>query len=160
MCWGCYSICLANFHQILIGQSSNGKYSIKQTIGGLRSRRPHCNYTTQNKAKAKADMLSMGNVKGFWLLEFLKIVGLYHAGITRTLRGVKDRKSYVIAPINIDFEDSESVVSEFKKSMQIARPAITSDIIAVISYVRAMLYYANERESLFLQLFKQRPRNV
>jgi hypothetical protein len=111
--------------------------------------------------QAKADALSMRNVRNFWLLEFLKAVGLYHAGITRTLRGVKDRKSYVIAPKEIDYAESGGVLQNFKTLTQVGRPSITSDIMAAVNYVRAMLQYAAERQSFSLKLFNaKKPRNL
>ena len=39
---------------------------------------------------------------GIWLLEWLKAVGFYHAALTKQMRGAKDRKTYVLAPAEID----------------------------------------------------------
>ncbi len=115
----------------------------------------------QNRGKANA--LGMGNVKGFWLLEWLKAVGFFHAALTQTLRGVKDRKTYVLAPVQLDFDESNSVLDHFRAMMQFSKPAITSDILASIYYTRALLLHADERRD-FLQMLLDvgdgRPRNV
>src|SRR5690606_15254267 len=34
--------------------------------------------------RTKADAVSIGNMKGFWLVEFLKMVGFYHDAVTKT----------------------------------------------------------------------------
>jgi hypothetical protein len=108
--------------------------------------------------RAKADKLSMGNVKGFWLLEWLKAVGFYHAALTKQLRGVKDRKTYVLAAAEIDLEESDKIMRAFRGRMARAETAIRSDVLASIRYTQAMLDFTSQREgaSLKARLFKQR----
>jgi len=113
--------------------------------------------------RAKADKLSMGNVNGFWLVEWLKAVGFYHAALTKQLRGVKDRKSYVLAPAEIDLEESDKIMHAFQGRMARAETAIRSDVLASIRYTQAMLEFTRQREgaSLKARLFKrQRPSRV
>lgn len=45
--------------------------------------------------RPQPDGVGPGNLDNFWLLEWLKAVGLYEIGFTRTLQGVGDRKTYV-----------------------------------------------------------------
>jgi len=113
--------------------------------------------------RAKADKLSMGNVKGFWLLEWLKAVGFYHAALTKQLRGVKDRKTYVLAPSEIDLEVSGKVMHAFRGRMARTETAIRSDVLASLRYTQALLEFTRQREgaSLKARLFKhQRPSRV
>ena len=108
--------------------------------------------------RAKADKLSMGNVNGFWLVEWLKAVGFYHAALTKQLRGVKDRKTYVLAAAEIDLEESDKIMHAFRGRMARAETAIRSDVLASIRYTQAMLDFTSQREgaSLKARLFKQR----
>lgn len=108
----------------------------------------------------KADKLHKAgkNLKGFWLLEWLKALGFYHAALTKQLRGVKDRKSYVLAPLEIALADSDRIMKSFRGRMLAAEAAIRSDVLAAIRYTEALLKYTQERQgaSLKARLFKQR----
>jgi hypothetical protein len=108
--------------------------------------------------RTKADKLSMGNVSGFWLVEWLKAVGFYHAALTKQLRGVKDRKTYVLAPSEIDLGESDKIMRAFQGRMARAETAIRSDVLASIRYTQAMLDFTRQREgtSLKTRLFKRR----
>jgi hypothetical protein len=108
--------------------------------------------------RAKADKLSMGNVNGFWLVEWLKAVGFYHAALTKQLRGVKDRKTYVLAVAEIDLGESDKIMRAFRGRMARAETAIRSDVLASIRYTQAMLDFTSQREgaSLKARLFKHR----
>jgi len=109
--------------------------------------------------RAKADNLRMDNIKdAFWLLEWLKAVGFYHAALTKQLRGVKDRKTYVLAPAEIDLMESSKIMHAFQGRMARAETAIRSDVLASIRYTQAMLDFTGQREgaSLKARLFKHR----
>ncbi len=113
--------------------------------------------------RAKADNLRMGNVKSFWLLEWLKAVGFYHAALTKQLRGVRDRKTYVLAVAEIDLGESDHIMRAFQGRMARAETAIRSDVLASIRYTQALLEFTRQREgaSLKARLFKrQRPSRV
>ena len=93
--------------------------------------------------RAKANKLVMGNVKSeLWLLEWLKAVGFYHAALTKQLRGVKDRKTYVLAPTEVALEASDRIMNAFKGRMATQQPAIRSDVLASIRYTQALLEHA------------------
>jgi hypothetical protein len=95
--------------------------------------------------RAKADKPEMNNIKGFWMTEYLKAVGLYRGAITRIVanpsdpRNAKDRKTYVIAPHKLDWEQHNSVLSEFKHAMTVSQTPIKMDILAVLNYTQAFL---------------------
>ena len=109
--------------------------------------------------RAKADKLQMDNIKdALWLVEWLKAVGFYHAALTKQLRGVKDRKTYVLAPAEIDLGESDKIMHAFQGRMARAETAIRSDVLASIRYTQAMLQFTRQREgaSLKARLFKHR----
>jgi hypothetical protein len=109
--------------------------------------------------RAKADSLRMDNIKdAFWLLEWLKAVGFYRAALTKQLRGVKDRKTYVLAPAGIDLGESDRVMRVFQGRMARAETAVRSDVLAALRYTQALLTFTQQREgaSLKARLFKQR----
>jgi len=113
--------------------------------------------------RPKADRLTMGNVKDFWPLEWLRAVGLYRAALTKQLRGSKDRKTYVLAPVEIDLSEHEQIFGHFRKEMQIAQTAIQSDILASLRYTRVLLNHAlsEQGQGLFATLTRaQRPNRL
>lgn len=65
----------------------------------------------QNKTKANG--ISIGNLDNFWLLELLRISGFYEAGQTRLVQGVKDRKSYVIVPRELTYNEHRDIFNTF-----------------------------------------------
>jgi hypothetical protein len=106
----------------------------------------------QNRAKASS--LSMGNVKAFWLLEWLKAVGFYRAALTKQLQGVKDRKTYVIAPHSVSLKAHQEIMRAFKNRMLFSEPATRSDVLVALRYTQAFLEYCqqNQAEDLWAQL--------
>ncbi len=109
--------------------------------------------------RAKADNLRMDNIKdAFWLVEWLKAVGFYHAALTKQLRGVRDRKTYVLAAGEIDLGESDKIMRAFQGRMARAETAVRSDVLASIRYTQAMLDFTSQREgaSLKARLFKHR----
>ncbi len=106
--------------------------------------------------KPKADGLSIGNVNGFWLAEWLKVVGFYEAALTRTVRGAKDRKTFVVAPRKLSFSASRAVMSEFLKSMS-AETSTKFDILAATRYTRTLLEHFRDEKSPLALLFGREP---
>jgi len=105
--------------------------------------------------RAKADKLTMGNVDNFWLLEYLKAVGLYEAGMPKTLRGgSKDSKTYVLAPHNLALDQHAAIMQDFRKAMAAAETAVRSDVLAALRYTRVFLNYCEQHqaEDLYAQL--------
>lgn len=101
--------------------------------------------------KTKADGLSIGNVNAFWLAEWLKAIGFFEAALTRTVRGAKDRKTFVVAPRKLSFSASNAVMGEFRKTM-ITETSTKFDIFAALRYARALLDHFSEEETLLAQL--------
>ena len=98
----------------------------------------------QNRAKANG--LTTGNLDGFWLVEWLKLVGFYEAGMTRQVRGAKDRKTFVVAPRTLTFADHSAVMSRFADTMRYSETSTKFDILAAIRYLNTLLTYFLEPE--------------
>lgn len=95
--------------------------------------------------RAKADRLAMENIKdAFWLSESLKAVGFYHAALTKQPRGSKDRKTYVLRPIEVTLGDSQAIMDGFANMMVGAQSSIQSDILADLRYTRALLQHSQD----------------
>jgi hypothetical protein len=104
---------------------------------------------------AKAVWSSPGNLKGFWLLEWLKIVGLRHGGFTKQIRGSKDRKTYALAPVRLSWDVHRAVMKNFRTEMAGSATAIQMDILASLRYTRTLLKHYQEArvEDLAAELF-------
>lgn len=95
----------------------------------------------------KSSGLSIGNVKNFWLLEWLKAVGFYEAAITRQVRGAKDRKTFVVSVRELSVRDNQAVLNRFVDAMQVSETSIKFDILAAIRYTQALLGYIQEQKT-------------
>jgi hypothetical protein len=93
--------------------------------------------------RAKADAVSVGNMKGFWLVEFLKMVGFTHDVISKTVAGGKDRKIFVIAPLNMPFGVHDAILQRFK-AVVTTEPSIRFDVLAALRYTQTLLNYTQE----------------
>lgn len=90
--------------------------------------------------RAKSDGLSIGGQESFWLLEYFKFAGLYHAALPRTVQGKKDRKTYVVLPSRegVALDWHTKVFTTFQQEFW-ASTAIKMDIQAALRYTAAML---------------------
>jgi len=90
--------------------------------------------------RPKADGLNNTNQQNFWLLEYFKFVGLYVAALPRTVRGKKDRKTYVIIPSRqgLLLRWHRDVFHQFQRIFY-SSSAIKMDILAALRYTRTML---------------------
>jgi len=87
--------------------------------------------------RTKADGLGIGGLKGFWIPEYLKFVGLFQAGIPRVVsskdRKIKDRKTYVLRPKVLRWETHKSVFPRFQE-ITYPSTAVMMDILAILRY--------------------------
>lgn len=88
--------------------------------------------------RSKADGLTIGGLDGFWLLEYLKYAGLFLAAIPRTVKGSKDRKTYVLYPRSLNWNRHRKVFSEFQKTL-FQSSAVRMDVLAVLQYCQVFL---------------------
>jgi len=88
----------------------------------------------------------LGNPDAFWLLEFLKFWGLRRAAIPRIIqsaqgkggRGPRDRKTFVLLPVNITLDTHDKIYHHFNKLMR-SSTAVKIDILAALRYTDTFL---------------------
>lgn len=88
----------------------------------------------------------LGNLNSSWLLEILKFWGMRRAGVPRIVqtpqptagRGPRDRKTYVLRPINVTLETHEKVYRAFNRAMW-ANTAVKMDVLAALRYTGVFL---------------------
>lgn len=90
--------------------------------------------------RAKADALSIGGMDSFWLLEYFKYVGMYHGALPRTVKGRKDRKTYILMPSaeGMEREFYQRIFTKFQQTFW-ADSAIKMDILATLRYTDLLL---------------------
>jgi len=97
--------------------------------------------------RPQPDGVGPGNLDNFWLLEWLKAVGLYEIGFTRTLQGVGDRKTYVPVYGRMSPPFASAVYDDFRNRMRFGESAVRSDILTVIRYLQAFLSISRFNQS-------------
>ena len=116
----------------------------------------------------KTEWRDPNNVKGFWLLEWLKIVGLFYGSYTRIIsnpkdpRNAKDRKTYVLAPSKLGWSEHQGVMKNFRQSMSAPLTAIKMDVMVCLRYTQAFLKHYEEArvENLSEDIFGEPPANL
>jgi hypothetical protein len=92
------------------------------------------------------------NYKGFWIPEWLKMVGMPHSGLLVSVRSGRergrfseeDKKVYVLAPARIGLQNHSAIMKDFQRSLYSAS-AVKADIIVLLTYSDKLLLYV-ERE--------------
>jgi hypothetical protein len=101
--------------------------------------------------RIKADGLSIGNLKSFWLAEYLKAAGFYEAAVTRLVKGAKDRKTFVIAPRELDFVENRAVMNKFIDTIT-SEASTRFDILAALRYTQTLLEHFSQDDNLLTRL--------
>lgn len=106
----------------------------------------------------KASRLEMANIKSFWLLEYLKAVGLYYCAVPRRVQGTDDCKTYALAPVNMRLRANNEILAAFQDALW-NDTAVKMDILALLRYTQCFLDYCQTaREAdLGVELFGQGP---
>lgn len=106
----------------------------------------------------KASRLEMGNIKSFWLLEYLKAVGMYHCAVPRRVQGTDDRKTYALAPVNMRLSANDAVLAAFQDALW-NDTSVKMDILAALRYTRCFLEWceAARGQDLLAELFGHGP---
>lgn len=99
----------------------------------------------QNRAKANG--LAMGNEDNFWLLDYLKAVGLWEAAAPRNSTNADLRKTYILAPRRLALNDHREVFRRFREKLWNST-SIKMDILAALLYTDSLLDYSIEEEKL------------
>jgi hypothetical protein len=93
----------------------------------------------------KANSLNTRNwVKSFWLLEYLKAVGLWKCAAPRTVRGGSDRKVYVVSPKRISLGVHDEVFGKFGAALW-NETAVKMDILAALQYAKTLIEYSEAK---------------
>ncbi|MEM7539424.1 MAG: hypothetical protein AAF639_45125, partial [Chloroflexota bacterium] len=109
--------------------------------------------------KSKTQWSSEGQRKEFWILEWLKLVGLRYGGMTRTVQGAKDRKTYVLVPKQLSWAMHKTVMQAFRGTMIVSSSAVKLDILASLRYTRVLLMHCEEArvQNPLAKIFGKRP---
>lgn len=99
----------------------------------------------QNHPKANK-LNTRQNMDSFWLVEFLKAVGLWKCAVPRTVRGGSDRKTYVVAPKRITLGIHEDVFPKFGAALW-NETAVKMDIFAALQYANMLLEYSEQKRA-------------
>lgn len=111
----------------------------------------------------KASSLSIGSLSGFWLLEYLKFVGLFTAAIPLLVQDSKDRKTYVLRPHLITLNALRSTMDSFRARIY-PSTAVKLDVLAALRFTQTILTYmrdaltARETSDPLLELLGEVPR--
>lgn len=107
-----------------------------------------CQGKGQNEPKASC--LKMDNIRSFWLLEYLKAVGLYHSAVPRVVQGTDDRKTYALAPVNMSLMANNKILAAFQEAMW-NDTAVKMDILAALRYTKCFLKHCRASKEADLQ---------
>jgi hypothetical protein len=88
--------------------------------------------------RAKADQLAMGNLDEFWLLVYLKVVGLHGDAVSRKLSD-DSRKVYVLLPDHLSLAWHQDIFDDFERAVPTNSTSIKLDILAALAYARCWL---------------------
>lgn len=105
---------------------------------------------------SKSNSISLGQVRVFWLKEYLKMIGIYGSMFIRDIKLGKDfdSKYYVISPQKIDYEFINDTFLKFKK-LPLANSNFKVDIIATLTYAILLLdYFRVTDENIFSKRFR------
>jgi hypothetical protein len=110
--------------------------------------------------RTKADKVEMGNVDSFWLLEYLKYLGMFRCGVPKVIKDPnprnKDRKTYVLAPVNMSLSANQAIFRDFQESLY-QDAAVKMDISAALIYTRCFLSYCEQARAGELDIFGHGP---
>ncbi len=109
--------------------------------------------------RAKADTLAMGNLDSFWLVEFLKAVGLWNCMVPRTVRNGDDRKAYVLAPIALTLGAHDQVFKKFTERLW-NDTSVKMDITASLLYTQVLLEHSEAGQQNELDFEGRGPEDV
>ena len=110
-----------------------GKSGFRQMVTASQLFNPHMG---KGQNRAKANKLTMGNENVFWLLEFLKAVGLWEAAVPTFNAGV--RKTYILAPQEIEITRHQQIFRRFRDRLW-NEGVVKQDIMAALLYAEALL---------------------
>lgn len=121
----------------------------------------------KGQSTPKANRLVMDNVNGFWLCEYLKMVGFYYCAVPRSVlagqsggKPPKDRKTLALSPVSITLSAHRAIFERFRETLS-SNSAVKLDILAALHYTDCFLKYCEAAQSndLAVQLWGNAPEN-
>ena len=122
-------------------QKAVGKSNFNHMVTASQLFNPHMG---KGQNRAKANKLTLSNEKIFWLLEFLKAVGLWAAAVPTINAGV--RKTYILAPQEIEMSLHQRVFRRFRDRLR-NEGVVKQDIVASLLYAEALLKHSIEDDT-------------
>ena len=116
----------------------------RDTVTASQLFNPHMG---KGQNRAKANGLSMGNENSFWLLEYMKVVGLWAAAVPLKVSNADVRKTYVLAPTHLDLDYHARVFRKFRDRMR-NEGAVKQDITTALLYTETLLQQSIEDDAL------------
>lgn len=129
---------------------------VRRDLTALQLLNPH---QGKGQNQAKANVLDMDNLRSFWLLEYLKAVGLWLCAAPRIVQGDTDRKIYVLAPLNVTLATHQAVFETFSTRLW-NETAVKMDCIAALLYTDTLLEYSEAGQYDELDFEGYGPENV
>ncbi len=123
-------------------QKAVGKGDFNHMVTASQLFNPHMG---KGQNRAKANKLTLSNEKIFWLLEFLKAVGLWAAAVPTINAGV--RKTYILAPQEIEMSRHQRIFSQFRDRLW-NEGVVKQDIMASLLYTEVLLEHSIEDDAL------------
>ncbi len=112
----------------------------------------------QNRPKANA-LNVRERPEVFWILQFLRAVGLWHCMAPRTVRNGDDRKVYVLAPITLTIGKHIEIFQDFAAQLW-NETSVKMDILASLLYTQTLLRHSSESQEDELDFEGYGPENV
>lgn len=129
-----FSSPMADWNAISEGwKKAVGKNGFNHMVTASQLFNPHMG---KGQNRAKANKLTMGNENVFWLLEFLKAVGLWEGAVPTINAGV--RKTYILAPQEIEITRHQQIFRRFRDRLW-NEGVVKQDIMAALLYAEALL---------------------
>lgn len=97
--------------------------------------------------QAKANKLTMSNEKSFWMVEYLKAVGVWRATAPTKATNADVRKTYVLAPRRIDMRFHDRVFEAFRTRLWNSG-AVKQDVVATLLYAEVLLEHCIEEDDV------------
>lgn len=129
---------------------------VKRELTAIQLLNPH---QGKGQNRAKANVLAMGNMSSFWLLEYLKAAGLWLCTVPRVVQDDRDRKTYVLAPLNVTYAAHQAVFETFSARLR-NETAVKMDCIAALLYTNTLLEYSEAGQYDELDFEGYGPENV
>uniref|UniRef100_UPI0035E4521D hypothetical protein n=1 Tax=Thermogemmatispora sp. TaxID=1968838 RepID=UPI0035E4521D len=86
----------------------------------------------------KSNRLSVGGMESFWLLELLKFRGFMIGAAPYTLRGSKDRKTFVVLPQRVELGTLKRIMHQFREVCW-SSTAVKQDILAALRLTQVLI---------------------